>query len=592
MSAALSGPEAADGTAAARAIADILIEGFDKHYRLFRATSAEAKARFEERAWADAQRAVRDRIDFYDERVRECVDRLRAAFPVDEMAKGVWHETKLVYVALLVGHRQPELAETFFNSVITRILQRTYADNELIFVRPAISTEAIEPAVPTFRSYYPGADALRESLVEALADYGWECPFENIERDVERVVDALAARTRWAHIEPNHQLQVLASPFYRGKAAYVLGRLVNGHDQVAFAVPVLNEADGLVLDTVLVDEAEINVLFSLTRAYFMVDMEVPSAYVEFLRSLAPSRSPAELYTVLGLAKQGKTLFVRELLQHLQHSGDAFVEAEGIKGQVMLVFTLPSFPYVFKVIKDVFGSGKDTTRAKVMAKFSMVKHVDRVGRMADTLEFTNLALPVERFSSDLLHQLQALAPSVVDVHERRLVVRHCYVERRMTPLNLYLERADPDSFDAAIRDYGNAVRELAIANIFPGDMLWRNFGVSRSGRVVFYDYDEVEYLTACTFRRIPPAPDPDAELSDEPWYGALPRDVFPEEFATFLLGDPTVRASFLQHNADLLTAEAWETWKRAAAAGEVPDFFPYDAARRFRNGSGRAEQSPR
>jgi isocitrate dehydrogenase kinase/phosphatase len=575
---------APDGAATARAIADLLIEGFDKHYRLFRATSATAKARFEQRAWADAQSAVRDRIDFYDARVRECVDRLREAFPVDELSKSVWHETKLVYVALLVGHRQPELAETFFNSVITRILRRTYADNDLIFVRPAISTEAIEPTVPTFRSYYPGASGLRECLVEAFADFGWASRFESLDRDVESVLEALQARARWSHVEPNHQLQVLGSAFYRGKAAYVLGRIVNGDDQIAFAVPVLHEAGGLVLDTVLVDEAEINVLFSLTRAYFMVDMEVPSAYVEFLRSLAPSRSPGELYTMLGLAKQGKTLFVRELLQHLQHSGDAFAEAEGIKGQVMLVFTLPSFPYVFKVIKDVFGSGKDTTRAKVMAKFSMVKHVDRVGRMADTFEFTNLALPVERFSPELLHELQTLAPSVVDLDGRRLVIRHCYVERRMTPLNLYLERTDPDSFEDAVRDYGDAIRELAIANIFPGDMLWRNFGVSRSGRVVFYDYDEVEYLTECTFRRIPPAPDSDAELSGEAWYGALPRDVFPEEFATFLLGDPHVRACFMRHNADLLTAEAWDAWKAAALAGEIPDFFPYAAARRFRNTS--------
>jgi isocitrate dehydrogenase kinase/phosphatase len=571
--------------APARAIAHILLEGFDKHYRLFRATSAEAQARFERRAWADGQRAVRERIDFYDERVRECVDRLRAVFPVDAMPKETWHETKLAYLALLVGHRQPELAETFFNSVITRVVQRTYADNELIFVRPAISTEAIEPSVPTFRSYYPGAAALRECLADAFTDFGWSCPFEDLERDVERVVEALELRAhaRWTHVEPNHQIQVLSSAFYRGKAAYVLGRIVNGDAHVAFAVPVLNEAGHLALDTVLVDEAEINVLFSLTRAYFMADMEVPSAYVEFLRALAPSRSPGELYTMLGLAKQGKTLFVRELLQHMQHSGDAFVEAEGIKGQVMLVFTLPSFPYVFKVIKDVFGSGKDTTRAKVMGKFTMAKHVDRVGRMADTLEFTNLALPLDRFSSDLLRELETLAPSAIDVHEERLIVRHCYVERRMTPLNLYLERADPASFDAAIRDYGSAVRELAIANIFPGDMLWRNFGVSRSGRVVFYDYDEIEYLTECTFRRIPPPPDLDAELSGEPWYGALPRDVFPEEFATFLLGDPAVRAAFMRHNADLLTPEAWAEWKRAAETGAVPDFFPYDAARRFRSG---------
>jgi isocitrate dehydrogenase kinase/phosphatase len=575
----MPGPHEWGGMNAPQAIADVLLDGFDKHYRLFRETSAAAKTRFEQCAWADARRATRERIDYYDERVRECVARLREAFPLDAFPKDVWHEAKLVYIGMLVGHRQPELAETFFNSVITRILNRTYADNELIFVRPAISTEAIEPTVPIYRSYYPGADAMRECFAEAFSDFAWACPFFDLERDVEAVVDVL---DRWAEVEPNHQIQVLASPFYRGKAAYVLGRIVNGDEQVPFAVPVLHANGGLVLDTVLLDEEQISMLFSLTRAYFMVDMEVPSGYVEFLRSLAPGRSPAELYTMLGLTRQGKTLFFRELLRHLQHSGDVFVEAEGIKGKVMLVFTLPSFPYVFKIIKDTFGHGKDTTRAKVIEKFSLVKHVDRVGRMADTLEFTELALPLDRFAPELLAELHELAPSVIDVQGERLVVRHCYVERRMTPLNLFLERAGDEAFDSIVRDYGNAIRELAIANIFPGDMLWRNFGVSRSGRVVFYDYDEIEYLDACTFREIPPPPDTDAELSGEPWYGALPRDIFPEEFATFLLGDPRVRAAFMRHNADLLTPEAWREWKRAAETGEIGDFFPYDPSIRFCN----------
>jgi isocitrate dehydrogenase kinase/phosphatase len=219
---------------------------------------------------------------------------------------------------------------------------------------------------------------------------------------------------------------------------------------------------------------------------------------------------------------------------------------------------------------------------VREKFAMVKHVDRVGRMADTLEFTELVLPLRRFSPDLLDQLRALAGSVIDVQDDRLVVHHCYVERRMTPLNLYLERADPEEFDAVIKDYGNAIRELAIADIFPGDMLWRNFGVSRNGRVVFYDYDEIEYLSDCNFREIPPPPDSDAELSDEPWYGALPRDVFPEEFPRFLLGDSRVRATFERHNGDIVTAEAWQSWKRAVQTGSVPDFFPYAPEVRFRN----------
>jgi isocitrate dehydrogenase kinase/phosphatase len=570
--------------AAARQIATVLIEGFDKHYRLFRATSARAKEQFEAGAWAELQHAVQERIRFYDRHVHESVERLRDEFDVAALGDETWREARLYYIGLLVEHSQPELAETFFNSVVTRVLQRTYYDNDLNFVRAAISTEYIESDPPIYRSYYPNLDGERECLARLFRDFRWTRPFADLDRDLAHVLRALEERPGgpWAQSEPNYQIQVLNSAFYRNKAAYVFGKLVHGHEELPFVIPVLRDADGrLELDTILLDKRRINVLFSLSRAYFMVDMEVPSGYVDFLRSMTPVRARSELYTMLGLGKQGKTLFFRELLQHLHHSRDEFVEAPGIPGQVMLVFTLPSYPYVFKVIRDTFGPGKDTDRATVRSKFAMVKHVDRVGRLADTLEFVDLALPRERFSAEVLEQLRELAPSIVTVGDP-LVICHCYVERRMAPLNLYLDRASPDELGAAVVDYGNAIRDLAAANIFPGDLLWRNFGVTSYGRVVFYDYDEIDYLCDVNFRRIPTAPDAETELAAEPWYGVMRNDVFPEEFATFLLGDPRVREVFLRQHADLLEPEFWQAAQRRIESGELMDFFPYPEALRFRN----------
>ena len=567
-----------------RRIATVLIEGFDKHYRIFRAASARAREQFDAGAWAELQRAVQERIRFYDERVLECVDRLRSAFDVETLADETWHDAKLFYIGLLVEHSQPELAETFFNSVIKRILRRSYYDNDLVFVRAAISTEYIEPDPPIYRSYYPNVDGERQCFAQLLRDFGWSRPFADLDRDLDDVLRALEERPGgpWTHIEPNYQIQVLDSALYRNKAAYVFGKVVNGHEELPFVVPVLHDADGrLELDTILLDPQQINVLCSLSRAYFMVDMEVPSGYVEFLRSMAPVRARSELYTMIGLGKQGKTLFFRELLHHLLHSRDEFVEAPGIRGQVMLVFTLPSYPYVFKVIRDEFGGAKDTDRATVRSKFAMVKHVDRVGRLADTLEFVDLALPRERFSPALLEQLHELAPSMISDGEP-LVIRHCYVERRMVPLNIYLDRASPDELEAAVVDYGNAIRDLTAANIFPGDMLWRNFGVTGSGRVVFYDYDEIEYLRDVNFRRIPTAPDAESELAAEPWYGVMQNDVFPEEFETFLLGDPRLRELFLRNHADLLEPEFWQAAQRRIENGELMEFFPYPDSLRFRN----------
>jgi isocitrate dehydrogenase kinase/phosphatase len=565
-------------------IARTLLEGFARHYRLFRETTARAKERFEQAQWADAERAVRERIRFYDLRVLENVERLRAEFPPETFDDETVREAKLQYIGMLVDYKRPELAETFFNSVITRILDRTYVHNHFIFVRGAISTEYIRSDPPIYRSYYPGETGLELTLQRVFRDFGWTIPFEDLERDAGYLVRAVLehAGDDWAPPQPNFQVQALASPFYRNKAAYVVGKIVNGNREFPFIVPVLHAGSGLALDTILLDPSAISLLFTLSRAYFMVETDVPSAYIHFLRTLMPRKPRSELYTAIGFGKQGKTLFVREFLHHLHHSQDLFVEAAGTRGQVMHVFNLPSFPYVFKVIKDVFGPSKATDRATVMRKFSMVKEVDRVGRMADTIEFKNLALPLDRFSPELLRQLEELAPSMIEVDGDNLIVRHCYIERRLVPLNLYLQDASPEEFEHAVREYGDAIRELAIANVFTGDLLWRNFGLNRHGRAVFYDYDEMEYLTDCTFRRIPPAPNPEAELSAEVWYPVGPRDIFPEEFESFVLGNPQVRDVFVRHHRELLRPEFWQECQRRVARGEVVDFFPYADDHRFAN----------
>ena len=566
----------------AERIAGELLEGFDRHYQLFRTTSAQAKERFDEGDWAGVQQAVKERIRFYDERVAEYVERLTAEFAGNPLEDAVWQRAKLIYVGLLLDHKRPELAETFFNSVTTRVLRRAYIHDDLIFTRAAVSTEYIPADDPsTYRSYYPTEHGLRETFVRVFRDIDWKRGFDDLDRDIDHIMRAVLEQIGSPRPAPNFQVQVLSSAFYRNKAAYVVGKIVNGHDETPFLVPVLHDDAGrLVLDTILLDEESINILFSLSRAYFLVDMDVPSAYVHFLQTIMPTKPRSELYSALGLVGQGKTLFFRDLRDHLHHSRDSFVEAPGTRGLVMHVFNLPSYPYVFKVIRDKFGSSKNTDRATVEGKFRLVKEVDRVGRMAHTIEFTNLALPRDRFSLELLEQLDDLAPSTIGIDGDNLIIRHCYVERRLTPLNLYLATATEKQFDHAVREYGEAIRELAIANVFPGDMLWRNFGMTRYGRVLFYDYDEVEYLTDCNFRSIPPPPTPEAELADEPWYRVGPQDVFPEEFETFLLGNDQVRAAFFLHHGDLLRPEFWQDCQRRVAEGEIVDFFPYPESIRF------------
>ena len=572
-------------TARAFAIARAMLDGFDRHYRLFRQASSEAKARFERADWHGQQRAQALRIEYYDTRVAEATERLQNEFAAASLPKEVWQQVKLHYIGLLINHYQPELAETFFNSVTTKILHRSYFHNDFIFVRSAVSTDHLEndepAALPTYRAYYPAKDTLVETWHRIVTNFQLEREFENLVRDVASVVAAVERQLGEFRMRANFQIQVLSSLFYRNKGAYVVGKIINGFGETPFALPIVHgAAGGLVIDAALFGEDDLQLVFSFARAYFMVTMEVPSAYVQFLRSLMPRKPRSEIYSALGLQKQGKSLFYRDLLMHMRHSSDTFRIAPGIKGMVMLVFDLPSFPYVFKVIKDFYPAQKETTRELIQSKYLLVKQHDRVGRMADTLEYSNVAFPLSRFDVELVAELRHFCPSLLEEDGEALVIRHVYIERRMIPLNIYLQDATPEQIEPVVIEYGNAIKDLVRANIFPGDMLWKNFGVTRHGKVVFYDYDEIEYLTDCNFRKLREARNEEEEMSGEVWYRVGPKDVFPETFAPFLLGNPAVKSVFMAHHADLLDPAFWQGHKQDILAGYVHDVFPYDAEKRF------------
>jgi len=566
----------------APAIARSILAGFDRHYGLFRYNAQQAKSRFERADWHGIRRLARDRIAFYDQRVLEAVARIEADFGSANPGEEVWALVKRNFVTLLAEHRQPELAESFFNSVCTKLLHRNYYHNDFIFVRPAVATEYLDTETPSYRSYYPLSGGWLAAMRQVLIDMGFACPFVDVERDLGLI--RAAARRHFGERRLDSadcQIQMLPTPFFRNKAAYLIGRLINDGELLPFAVPLLQNFRGrLYADTILFGAERIEALFNFSRAYFMVDMDAPSAYVRFLKTLMPTKPESELYTMLGLHKQGKTLFYRDLLHHLRHSTDQFDIAPGIKGMVMGVFTLPSFPYVFKFIKD--RRGKDVSREFVQSQYQLVKFHDRVGRMADTWEYSGVPFPKQRLSAALLDELRQMAPSLIEDEGDRLVIRHLYIERRMVPLNMVLEAATPAELEHAVIEYGEAIKQMVAADIFPGDMLYKNFGMTRQGRVVFYDYDEVAYLTTCNFRRIPEPRTPEDEMSSEPWYNVGPHDVFPEEFGTFLLGNPRVREVFMRHHADLLDPAYWQACQQRIRSGVLDDVFPYPDSLRFKH----------
>ncbi len=565
-------------------IAGTILEGFNRHFSLFQEITDAAQSRFEAADWDGEIAARKERIYYYDLRVSEAIDQLNKNFDLEQLDKKLWQEIKRWYMWLLYDHKQPELAESFYNSVFCRLFDRSYFNNNHIFVKPGSALDYLDMDDPVYRGYYPDDAGTRETFRAILHSFGLTRPWQNIERDLDLITDNFEAALQSAiSPAPHRQLHVVSSLFFRNKAAYLVGRALIGVDSQPFVLPILlNDRKQLYVDTILTEVDDLALIFSFTRAYFMVNTTVPSGLVTFLESILPSKTRADLYTSIGFQKQGKTLFYREFLHHLQHSTDQLVTAPGIKGMVMSVFTLPSYPYVFKVIKDHFSHPKKTDRATVKEKYQTVKMHDRVGRMADTLEFSLVAFPVERFSDELLEELQREITSSLYIDGGFVIIRHLYIERRMVPFNIFLDHADQEMLDRAVTSYGNAIKEMIAANIFPGDMLLKNFGVTRHNRVVFYDYDEICHMNEIKIRSVPKARNAEEEMASEPWFHIGENDFFPEQFESFVVNHPKFKERFLAHHGELLQPAYWKKVQNDIRQNKRYDVFPYHQHKRFCN----------
>ncbi len=563
-------------------IAGTILEGFNRHFSLFREITRAAQARFEAADWDSEIAARKERIYYYDLRVSEAIDNLNARFDLDKLDKKLWQDIKRWYMWLLYDHKQPELAESFYNSVFCRLFDRSYFNNDHIFVKPGSAIDYLDMDDPAYTGYYPDEAGLRETFGEILQSFRLRRPWEDLERDLDLICENFRPLLRPdATPAPHRQLHVVSSLFYRNKAAYVVGRALIGVDSQPFVIPILiNHRLRLYVDTILTEDDDLALIFSFTRAYFMVNTTVPAGLVAFLQSILPSKTRADLYTSIGFQKQGKTLFYREFLHHLEHSNDKLITAPGIKGMVMSVFTLPSYPYVFKVIKDRFAPPKNIDRATVKQKYQTVKMHDRVGRMADTLEFSHVAFPVERFSDELLEELHREVTSSIYLEGGFVIIRHLYIERRMVPFNIFVEHADEDLLERSVISYGNAIKEMIAANIFPGDMLLKNFGVTRHNRVVFYDYDEICPMNEIKIRSVPRAGNHQEEMAGEPWFHVGEHDFFPEQFEFFVVNHPKFKERFLAHHRELLEPAYWKQVQNDILQNKRYDVFPYPRHKRF------------
>ncbi|HBB7229828.1 TPA: bifunctional isocitrate dehydrogenase kinase/phosphatase [Escherichia coli] len=561
-------------------IAQTILQGFDAQYGRFLEVTSGAQQRFEQADWHAVQQAMKNRIHLYDHHVGLVVEQLRCITNGQSTDAAFLLRVKEHYTRLLPDYPRFEIAESFFNSVYCRLFDHRSLTPERLFIfssQPERRFRTIPR--PLAKDFHPdhGWESL---LMRVISDLPLRLRWQNKSRDIHYIIRHLTETLGTDNLAESH-LQVANELFYRNKAAWLVGKLITSSGTLPFLLPIHQTDDGeLFIDTCLTTTAEASIVFGFARSYFMVYAPLPAALVEWLREILPGKTTAELYMAIGCQKHAKTESYREYLVYLQGCNEQFIEAPGIRGMVMLVFTLPGFDRVFKVIKDKFAPQKEMSAAHVRACYQLVKEHDRVGRMADTQEFENLVLEKRHISPALMELLlQEAAEKITDLGEQ-IVIRHLYIERRMVPLNIWLEQVEGQQLRDAIEEYGNAIRQLAAANIFPGDMLFKNFGVTRHGRVVFYDYDEICYMTEVNFRDIPPPRYPEDELASEPWYSVSPGDVFPEEFRHWLCADPRIGPLFEEMHADLFRADYWRALQNRIREGHVEDVYAYRRRQRF------------
>ncbi len=577
-----SEPIAVGATAITAAFADYLAQ--------FQAVTRRAKFRFETRDWHAHQADALERLSLYPQAMDGVTRKLQSLLGNRITDRTLWAGIKRAH-AQRADPVNFELARTFFNSVTRRIFSTVGVNADLEYTSLDLAILDWEPDPQILRNYEwrGGADDLVKRI---LADYRFDVPYRDPEQDCALVARRMDQRNLAAlgTMEVDG-VEVLRPVFYRNKAAYLVGRTRRGKRSAPWILALLNSPRGIFIDALLTDEADASILFSFTRSYFHVDAECPRALIVWLKAIIPLKPVSDLYSALGFNKHGKTELYRSLQRHMQRTADLFDFASGDRGLVMLVFTLPSYDRVFKVIRDSFDPPKVTTPRQVIERYRLVYQRDRVGRLVEAQRFRHLKIRRSRFAPLLLDELLSRASKVVRCADEFLVFEHVYTERKVTPLNVYLQQAGSAAARAAVIDYGAAIKELAAANIFPGDFLLKNFGVTRHGRVVFYDYDELCLLTDCRFRRMPVPRTIEDELASEPWFAVAESDVFPEEFRKFLGLSTGLLKVFEQHHGELFTVDFWLNLQSLQHAGRILDFFPYPPPERLGQGANAPAPAP-
>jgi isocitrate dehydrogenase kinase/phosphatase len=581
----------------ARRAAELIADSHRGYFSAFNSLTAEAQEIFEKRDWTQSTLNAERRVRLYRAAVDAAWQKMQRLLPERLLDRRFWMAARLAFLERIFNDYEADLALTFFYSMMRLAFDQEDTPVEYDDDGLAQHSHIWNPQ-PVWELYEATPKQMSRSVIRLLRNCGFRAHFENPQRDAGLVTARLL--DDWGRLisggTPRH-LRMLRAVFYRDREAYLVGELTSRGRKLPVVLALRNEEAGIRVDAVLTGKEDMrNILFISTRSTFHVHTDNYREVLSFLDTLSPERGHPAMCAVLGFTHPARVALNQRLQLHLRETGERFTATPGRVGMAMVVFAPPSFPYVFKVIRDYSSKTGWTGRTRIIDLYRWVHETNRGRLMLDAWLYRNLDFSRGHFDEGVVQELLRSAPHSVRIEGDRIIFKHVYAQRRVRPLNTFFdETRDRAQRENVIDAFGSFIKDLAGMGLFVGDCygLPFNTGLTHGLNVALFDFDDLGPLFRYRFRETPQLPTEQDEFlwnteTDGAWFPVGEFDVLVDEWERFLGVPPDLRDYFRRKHGDLFTIGYWVDVQRRLAAGELHYVLPYPPERCLANQPGVCE----
>ena len=555
-----------------------ILQEFDAYYSESRHIPALAQQAFENRDPGQSLELSRRRLSIYSEVIEALGPKLLQSFPDLNKNEKLWKKVEKIYLPLIKGRYESDLASAFVNSARRMVCQGEWLFVDYGFIQPAKKPADFSKDIR--RDYPGGAKVSAETVWDILKIPGFKIFYQDIQEDAHLIADKVNRDLKLGGRKADavKSIQMINAGFFRNRGAYLVGRIQLKDDSFKpFIIALLNDKDGIYADAVLTSRAHAHNIFSSTLANFHVTNARYHELAAFLHTIMPRRSLGLHYSTIGFNHVGKVAVMNEIKDQIFENMEKFEPAVGHPGTVAIAFSSPSSTYTLKVLRDKptaqYKWGKFEGTQSVFNKYNRVHEINRTGSMLDNLIYYNLRFDDDWFDKPLLEELLSQASETVIRHGNTIIFKHLITQAKMIPIPTYIKSATRAKARMAIANLGHCIKNNAAANVFNKDLDARNYGIGDYMKVYLFDYDALEPFTTIKIRTNQDRFDGEEDVPD--WFFEEGEVFLPEEIEVGLrIEDRELSKYFRDVHGDLLTVEYWEGIQQTLKDGYVPATSAY------------------